>query len=304
MRFFHTRVFLVVLVLGLLSHKVMAEPLAPKIQRVTLTPFTQLVVNIVPDLGTRFVFPFVLDEQDADVPFTLNMTNATVFQSHREKGRNFFVVTAPPPSDGGEVAQYFSQLFVSVAGFHITVTLSTTGDLEAQVSDVVFELGEQASDDLIQAAVAKRTAALEQAYREKERTLAMGQQEALLLQLADLPLHAPKRRRVKEERFYEMGSGDRLVLFVDEVKSYGDVHVLHYQLSNEARTSLKISETALYLGESGSEKRLLSASNVTGVLKPNEKQRAVLVTQQSRLFDGQSIALQVISDRGVAEVRW
>jgi len=34
-----------------------------------------LTVEIVPDLGTRFIFPFVLDEQDTYVPFTLNITN-------------------------------------------------------------------------------------------------------------------------------------------------------------------------------------------------------------------------------------
>lgn len=36
----------------------------PRVKNYTLQNHTTLIVNIVPSLGTRFVFPFVLDESD------------------------------------------------------------------------------------------------------------------------------------------------------------------------------------------------------------------------------------------------
>ena len=47
----------------------------PRAKTVELHKRTNLVVYVVPDLGVRFTFPFILDEQDAYVPFTLNITN-------------------------------------------------------------------------------------------------------------------------------------------------------------------------------------------------------------------------------------
>ena len=89
------RVFVLLAVLHaalIVSFSARAEP---RVKHVTLTQETTLVIELVPDLGTRFVFPFVLDEQDEYVPFTSTITNPA-FASIREPGRNSFVVTIPP----------------------------------------------------------------------------------------------------------------------------------------------------------------------------------------------------------------
>ena len=106
-----------------------------------------------PTLGTRFSFPFILDEQDAYVPFTLNITNPS-FVNTREKGRNYFVITAPARAEG----TMLGNVFVSVAGYEISIELRTTNDLSKQYSDIDFNLTNEAREDLIQQSIAQRTA--------------------------------------------------------------------------------------------------------------------------------------------------
>ncbi|HFE37502.1 MAG TPA: hypothetical protein ENK06_03650, partial [Gammaproteobacteria bacterium] len=102
---------------------------APKIKRIELQAFTQFTLDMVPDLGTRFIFPFVLDEESDNIPFTLKMTNP-VFTHQRVPGRNFFVVELPPmsqPNTTNPVSPvYLGNLFINAGGYNITVLLRSS----------------------------------------------------------------------------------------------------------------------------------------------------------------------------------
>ena len=100
---------------------------------------------MVPDLGTRFSFPFILDEQDSYVPFTLNITNPA-FVNGREKGRNYFVITAPVSivNDGhGVLPAYPDALLERVSDYHGMVKfplgsrMPTVGEIVAVIPNHV-----------------------------------------------------------------------------------------------------------------------------------------------------------------------
>ncbi|MCP5007563.1 MAG: hypothetical protein GY941_27055, partial [Planctomycetes bacterium] len=110
----------------------------PKLKKVELKQFTQLNVQLVADLGTRFIFPFILDEADDLVPFTLDITNP-LFISTRHTGRNSFTVEVDPPAEGGQLPTYLGNMFITAAGYNISVVLSTTNSLKNHVSDYQFE---------------------------------------------------------------------------------------------------------------------------------------------------------------------
>ena len=152
---------LTILLALFLTTQVNAEP---KSRTIDLHKRTVLTAYIVPDLGTRFTFPFVLDETDSFIPFTLTPTNE-IFVNDRQPKRNYFVITAPSPKVGA--GTYYGNIFVTVAGFEITIELRTTNDLTKHYSDVVFNLTADDREDLVQKGVAQRTKALEAEYKKK-----------------------------------------------------------------------------------------------------------------------------------------
>ena len=134
---------------------------------VKLEPLTKLELHLVPDLGTRFVFPFKLDEQSETIPFTLKATNP-LFQTKREPGRNYFVVSLPPeglqPNANGLYPTYIGNLILNAGGFNITVLLKSTNNIKEHVSDVVFEYGKAEKQKLIDDVLADAIEALEKRY--------------------------------------------------------------------------------------------------------------------------------------------
>lgn len=281
-----------------------AYALAPKVKHVVLEDFTTLELAVVPDLGTRFVFPFVLDEQDNYVPFTLNLTNP-VFQTNRLPGRNSFVITAPPPQEGGATPTYMANLFVSVAGHQLSVTLKTTNDVSKHVSDVVFELSDKEREDLIQQAVEKRTQAMAQDYARKEAALEQASDRQVLRRLGQLVMEGTKRTRIREEHAIDLPSGDRLRLYMDDVESYGPYHLIHYEVVNDGRKPLRINDAVLFtLDEHLGEHKLLSANTIIPRIDPDDSGKGVIVTQSENLLDGRHIKLAVSTDLGPLEVTW
>ena len=88
-----------------------AKPLS---NDVDLKELTTLTLKFYPGMGTRFMFPFVLDKDNDYVPYTNNNTNDQVFiPIQRQEGRNFFVIAVPPEHLGKNDV---GNMFVTVAG--------------------------------------------------------------------------------------------------------------------------------------------------------------------------------------------
>lgn len=293
-----------VLVLILMAMMSPAHALEPVIKHVALEEFTQLNIEIVPDLGTRFVFPFVLDEQDAFVPFTLNITNP-VFNAAREPGRNAFVITAPPPTEGGTVPTYIANLFISVAGYQISATLKTTNDLSHHVSDIVFDLNEKARENLIQQTVERRIQAIKDDYAHKEAALDERAELMALNRIGELALDRPSTRGIHEEQVSTMRNGEEARLYLKDVKSYDSFHLFRYEITNDSRERLRVGDAALYLVDDNQiEQRTLAANLLSGRIEPGETMNGVIATDNAQVFAANHIKLKVQTDRGDLEVRW
>ena len=281
-----------------------ALALEPVIKHVTLKEFTQLTIEIVPDLGTRFVFPFVLDEQDAFVPFTLNITNP-VFSAAREPGRNAFVVTSPPPSAGGTVPTYIGNLFVSVAGYQISATVKTTNDLSRHVSDIVFDLNDEAREHLIQQTVERRIQGIKDDYARKEAALSEQAEVMALKRIGELALDTPTTRRIHEEQVSKLHNGDEVRLYLKDVKSYDSFHLFRYEIMNDSSERMRIGDAALYLvNEDQTEQRTVAANMLSGRIEPGETINGVIATDDAHVFAANHIKLKIETDQGDLEVRW
>jgi hypothetical protein len=278
---------------------------APKNRTVVLQKHTAMTVEIVPDLGTRFIFPFVLDEQDDYVPFTLNITNPS-FVSKREPKRNSFVVTIPPTTAGRAPIQYGS-LFVTVAGYEISVELRTTNDLNKHYSDVTFELGAGERENLIQQGIAKRTEALETEYKKKMEDLEKIADLKAIARVGTIALKRPSVKRVKEEARLALSNGDKITLFVDEAITYDPYTIFTVELDSNSNThGISIVGTKLFgIDPDTKQTRPIESGNeIPQRIEPRESVKGVLTVLASTLNPKELLKLVVQTDKGEVAVQW
>ncbi len=284
----------------ILSQRTLA---GPRQRRVVLKPYTTLSVRIVPNLGTRFIFPFVLDRPGPWIPFSLDLTNPAVFSSHRDSGRNFFIITA---RRGAEQRRSYGTLYVTVCGYELSIALSTTTDRASDVSDVIFERDAKAQASRIQRAVARRTRALEARYRRKLAALHEEVVARTRSRIGVLALDRPRRRRIEEEQ-ERMLNGDRVALYVPESLSFGPYTAFVFRLRNDSAVhSLKIDSALLFeiSAASGRVQPLSAASRLPQRIAPGREGRGVLTVMQAGLDPRDRLRLEVLTDQGSLEAQW
>lgn len=258
-------------------------------RRVVLTPYTTLTVSIVPGLGTRFIFPFVLDHAGRHVPFTLDLTNPAAFAAHRDPGRNFFIVTARP---GAARRRCYGTLYVTVAGYELSIELRTSAERAADYSDVIFALGPQARATAIRRAVARLDREVAQRTRARIGVLA---------------LDRPRRRRIEQEARSRLADGGRVALYVRESLSFGPYTVFVFRLSNgSAARSLRVENAQLFEIDAGSgqARPLPAARSLPQRIAPGGQGRGVLTVMRARLDARDRLRLEVLTDRASLEAQW
>ena len=274
----------------------------PRAKSVELHKRTTLTVYVVPDLGTRFSFPFILDEQDSYVPFTLNITNPA-FVNGREKGRNYFVITAPVKSEGSMLGN----VFVSVAGYEISVELRTTNDLSKHYSDIVFTLTNEAREELIQQSIAQRTAALEQEYKKKFEELDAAAEQKAIARVGRLAIKKPDTKRIKEESRLKLPNGDSIVLYVDQVVNYDPYSIYLFNVEADSGSKgLTILDAKLFSVDADTKqvRPIESAKDVPTRVQPNQEVQGAITVLGSALNPNNLLRLQVVTDKGNVEAQW
>lgn len=274
----------------------------PRAKSVELHKRTTLTVYVVPDLGTRFSFPFILDEQDSYVPFTLNITNPA-FVNGREKGRNYFVITAPVRSEGSMLGN----VFVSVAGYEISVELRTTNDLSKHYSDIVFTLTNEAREELIQQSIAQRTAALEQEYKKKFEELDAAAEQKAIARVGRLAIKKPDTKRIKEESRLKLPNGDSIVLYVDQVVNYDPYSIYLFNVEADSGSKgLTILDAKLFSVDADTKqvRPIESAKDVPTRVQPNQEVQGAITVLGTALNPNNLMRLQVVTDKGSVEAQW
>ena len=285
----------------------------PHIKSVPLLAHTTLALNIDQGGGgTRFSFPFVLDEADDNVPFTLVMTNKAFVDSYSANklpGRNSFVVTIAPQGSAGATGQQRATLFITVGGYEITVELHATSDVSSVYSDIVFELSDDARQSLIQQAVRLKTDALEKQYQERHRALAIEADNLALSKLGTIALSDPKTFRIKEESKTTLPVGE-VLLYVDKAISYGTYTIIKFEVDNRSY-SAPISVQGAKLFAINRNKDATSTTPIDGgvslppIIPPrSDGIGAITVMTASMPKEIRSLQLQLATDQGNLKLEW
>ena len=302
---YKTLIVLVMLLLPLVVHSEQQKEVLKK-KNVVLSEFTRLTIDIVPDLGTRFVFPFVLDEQTnaRTVPFTSNMTSS-VFISDRKDGRNTFVVTVALPEDADPKAQYLSNFFVTVAGYNIAVRLRTTNDLRKHVDDINFVLGDKARTHLIDEEIEKRMAALRLEYQRKSDALNAEVDLRTLSKVGYLAMTEPDTTSIHEEGSVVLESGEKLALLVSVLKKFGKFTVIPFEFTSKLAEDIRVLDVKLFgQNDNGPEQLIDTGLMVTRRVESGETVKGTLSTLYPSLMDFDAVRVVLSTDRGEVAVKW
>ena len=301
MRFFYLRFLLMALLT--VSTASTAKPIHLDIE---LKQLTTLVLNFYPGMGTRFTFPFLLDNDDNYVPYTNDNTNSGVFiPLKRQKGRNFFVITVPPEHVSGD--RDIGNMFITVAGYQISVEMHSTKTRSDHVSDVRFLMGEKAREDLIQHAIAQRSKALEQSYKDKFNQLDVMTEQRALAKVGMLALTDPQETNIKEEAVLELKNGDETVLYVDRVINYPGYSIYKFDIENDSSANhVAVRDAKLFLIDENSGKKipLDTAKQIPKRIEPRGIATGVLVVDKNRVDDNKQLMLEVLTDGGSVQAVW
>ena len=273
---------------------------------VELKQLTTLVLNFYPGMGTRFTFPFLLDSDDNYVPYTNDNTNSGVFiPLKRQKGRNFFVITVPPEhvSKNHDIGN----MFITVAGYQISVEMHSTKTRADHISDVRFLMDEKAREDLIQHAIAQRSKALEQSYKDKFSQLEAMTEQRAIGKVGMLALYEPDETKIKEESVLELKNGDETVLFVDKTLVYPQYSIVKFNIENDsAANHVAIQDAKLFAIDENSGKKipLDTAKQLPKRVEPRGSATGVIVVDNDKLDNNKKLMLEVLTDGGSVQAVW
>jgi len=297
--------YLLVLLLSLLTVST-ASTAKPIHKDIELKQLTTLVLNFYPGMGTRFTFPFLLDNDDNYVPYTNDNTNSGVFiPLKRQKGRNFFVITVPPEHVFSD--HDIGNMFITVAGYQISVEMHSSKRRSDHISDVRFLMGEKAREDLIQHAISQRSKALEQSYKDKFDQLDVMTEQRAIAKVGMLALTDPQETNIKEEAVLELKNGDETVLYVDRVIEYPGYSIYKFDIENDSSANhVAVRDAKLFLIDENSGKKipLATAKQIPKRVEPRGMATGVLVVDKSRVDDNKQLMLEVLTDGGSIQAIW
>lgn len=282
----------------------------PRIKTVTLQGHTTLTLDIDQDGGgTRFSFPFVLDEQDDNVPFTLAMTNPAFADSYSAKkleGRNSFVVTLPATTNNASAPQR-GVLFLNVAGYEITVELHSTHDASKTFADIVFALSDSARETLIQKAIAQRSQVLERDYQNKLSGVNTLADQRALAKIGQLAMSEPVTQKIKEEGTLKTDSGE-VQVYVEKSVTYGPYTILVFEIDNRSSTHTLTLQGAKVFAidtKTHSSKPIEGGEQLPQPILPrNDGHGALTVMTAAIPTELHSLQLQLATDVGNVQVQW
>lgn len=267
------------------------------------SPVTKLVVDILPGRGVKCIFPWVLDENSAELPYTGILTNNRTFEQFREEGQNYIVykIKAADMSSEGELGD----AFVNVAGFHFSMTLRVNFSRKAHYSTIIYKLSEANKLDLIEKAIKRRQEALIKEYRLKEEELDQRAEKMALKLVGRLATSDRDTSNIKEEQSLKLSNGDRIVFYADRIISYGAIHVIPIEVKNDSGLeSLYLKNISLEKLVDGGSYPLISEFEMPPKLAPDETGKGFIVTNDSRVLSSEDAKMTLFCDRGKVELQW
>lgn len=279
-----------------------SSSIMPKTRTITIQPITHDVIDIRPGGLVKIIFPWVLNEDDDELPYFGRLATDNVFALEKKAGQNVLVLYYKniSPNLEGEMVD----LTVSTRGYHFTFTVRANFDPRKHYSNIVLKLTEA---DKIELLDREKKRFLDQLAQERSRLIeeidARAEQRALRL-IGELSDSDPDVSRIKEENELTFSNGDRAIAFVNVARHWDKFTVFEFEIENDSeKTPLYVQSVQLFeVNDGGGKKPINVVHDLSPKLAPNEIAKGTFATLAK--VPEENVLLEVTTDRGNIEVSW
>lgn len=195
-----------------------------RIERMEMEEQTQFLLKIVPHLGTRLIFPFLLDDVNLKPPLNYKLTNTAHFTVTRDlntlAGQNVFLITCSDKMGS------IGKLYMSIAGYNLSINLMISSRLEDHISDIFLDLGDGEREFLINQETERIRQQLTEVYRKRyEKNKG---RDSIYRELGLIMLKGVRTKNIKQ--LYTGGKGrfQTADIFMDKFIYRAPVYALHF----------------------------------------------------------------------------
>lgn len=297
-----------------LSHAV--GIIEPKIKSVNLKETTVMTLPIMPDSGTRLVFPFKLDNPELNPRLKIKLTNSVGFDVPDTKDellqlvdQNTMTITGlrhqVDPSTGLPPV-FRGTLYISIGGYNITINLRTSHKPKNQITDVVFKISDADRTHMVEQAIDRHTEMLNKDHAQKLKDIDDRAREFALGYIGEMALKDPDHISFKIEGDLIVGT-DRVTTYIEDLISFNDRYfVFVFDLENQTAKDFVVSSWQL----SGKMKEGDSYVPVQGQfhcrdnIKSDSDYRCSFSTLDPSIKEFHGYKLKMTADRGEGIVEW
>lgn len=284
--------------------------IVPKFQDVELKEFTALQIEITPDAGTQLVFPFKLDNPDMQPPLKIQLTNKDGF-SVPSQGSEFkeLLVGQNTITIMGNVSEensiYMGNLFITIGGYHITISLRTDYDVRHHVTNYVFKESAAERNYILENAVKNRVKDIEEAYRKKSEELLSDGGENMLSALNRLATLDMNKDRISERLKLNI-NGLILIADIAHFIKMGDQYgTLVFYLNNQTPKSFDVTGLAFYATDSDSTEMLIDGEYACeSRLEAKTKIQCSFSSRDVQFITRDIIKFVLTTEQGAGEATW
>ena len=279
--------------------------------KIELKEFTAMKLNIMPDSGTQLIFPFNLDNEELKPRLKMRLSNEAGFWIPTKpedikvlKGQNTLTIIGLVGAESTESPVYLGNLFISIGGYNISISLKTTYEPKEVISNVVFNLSDKDLNYMVEHQVKRRVAKLEQQYKEKNKTLDLAAQQEALRHLAVMVLSPDESINFKIDGKMDIGN-DRLTINADEMVMYGDSYfTIIFDIDNNSSIDYRVEEYRMKITIDETENLILGKFNCSKRIRKDSSLRCAFVSTNSALENADKYKLEIATDRGTGEFEW
>lgn len=263
---------------------------------------TQLVIDILPGRGVKVIFPWVLDRESSELPFKSWLISDAVFEQETPESQNYIIyrIKAIDPGIEGEV----TDAFINAQGFHFNFTLRANFNRRDHYSTVIFDLSDAKKLELIERAVQRRQIALAREFSKKEQELDERAKRLSLKLVARTVMGKSKSKGIYETGKLKLSSGDKIIFRAGKLTSHGDIHILKIEVENDSKLEPVYINGIALEKTSGDKSPLMSEFELPKKVGLDETVEGFVVTQDSRVLNGDDSKMTLFTDKGNVELLW
>ena len=298
---------------------VMQATAAPKTEKWLLSSDTKKVLYVAPDLGTRFLFPFNLNDEQFNP--RLEFTNTSPYYhtvpdlssiQNLQKLQNAFTVTVDresvlqlvDPATGKITSPLLGYIFLSVGRYNLTLELRATTNINQHIANVRFDIAPKEREYLISESVNRKSKRLEEEYKKRLGSVEkLAEQRALAL-VGDLSAMRPDIVKVRDTFELATQEGHKLEIEVDDFQIYDKFTTLQIIIANLEREKLFINELKLFEVQDDKRKRIEIFHQCNVKIEGHDAINCVITTKHKNIADLEKMVFVVETNQGAGEVTW